>query len=33
MTWQYDLVTGINIAWLIWAKIPAADVIRHWVGQ
>lgn len=32
MTWQYDLVTGLNIAWLIWAPIPAMDVLRTWVG-
>jgi phosphatidylglycerophosphate synthase len=30
MTWQYDLVTGINIAWLIFAPIAPADVLRWW---
>jgi hypothetical protein len=28
MTIPYDIVTGINIAWLIFAKIPAWDVLR-----
>ncbi|MFB3894484.1 MAG: CDP-alcohol phosphatidyltransferase family protein [Phycisphaerae bacterium] len=32
MTWPYDLVTGINIAWLIFAPVPAVDVIRKLVG-
>ncbi len=32
MTWQYDLVTGINIAWLIWAPMPTTDWIRIWCG-
>ena len=28
MSWPYDLVTGLNIAWLIFAPVPAADVLR-----
>jgi len=32
MTWAYDFVTGINIAWLIFAPLPPADVIRWWIG-
>ena len=28
MTIPYDIVTGINIAWLIFAKMPAWDVLR-----
>jgi hypothetical protein len=29
MTVPYDLVTGLNIAWLIFAPIPAYDVLRQ----
>ena len=29
MSLPYDLVTGLNIAWLIFARIPAADVLRN----
>jgi len=29
MSLPYDLVTGLNIAWLIFARIPATDVLRH----
>lgn len=32
MTWPYDVVTGLNIAFLIFAPIPQTDVIRHWLG-
>lgn len=32
MTWQYDLMTGLNIAWLIAAPIPQIDVISRLVG-
>jgi len=32
MTWPYDFVTGVNIAWLIFAPLPPADVIRWWIG-
>lgn len=28
MTLPYDLVTGLNIAWLIFAPAPATDVLR-----
>ncbi len=28
MTLPYDFVTGVNIAWLIFAPVPALDVIR-----
>jgi phosphatidylglycerophosphate synthase len=33
MTWQYDLVTAINIAWLIFVPIQAVDVFRTWAGR
>jgi CDP-diacylglycerol--glycerol-3-phosphate 3-phosphatidyltransferase len=32
MTVPYDIVTGINIAWLIFARIPPPDVLRGWLG-
>ena len=32
MTWAYDLVTGINIAWLIFAPVPASDLLGKWLG-
>ncbi len=32
-TLPYDLVTGLNIAWLIFARIEAWDAIRCWIGQ
>lgn len=32
MTIPYDFVTAVNIAWLIFAPIPAADPIRAWLG-
>ena len=31
MSWQYDLVTGINIAWLIFAPVPHTDFLRVWL--
>lgn len=37
MTWAYDLVTGINIAWLIFAPVtewmPVADPIGKLLGR
>lgn len=32
MTWAYDIVTGLNIAWLIFAPVPAMDPIGAWLG-
>ena len=32
MTIPYDLVTGLNIAWLIFAPVEAQDVIRRVLG-
>ena len=32
MTIPYDIVTGLNIAWLIFAPVPATDWIRIWLG-
>lgn len=32
MTWPYDLVTGLNVAWLIFAPIPQTDVLRNVLG-
>ena len=32
MTLQYDFVTGLNIAWLIFARVEPADVIRKLLG-
>ena len=32
MTLPYDFVTALNIAWLIFAPVPATDVIRNWLG-
>jgi hypothetical protein len=32
MTIPYDLVTGLNIAWLIFARVPANDYLRWWLG-
>ena len=31
MSWPYDLITGLNIAFLIFAPIPQTDLIRRWV--
>ncbi|HAU37845.1 MAG TPA: hypothetical protein DCX07_09030 [Phycisphaerales bacterium] len=31
MTVPYDLITGLNIAWLIFAPLPATDVLRLWM--
>ncbi len=31
MSIPYDIVTAVNIAWLIFARVPAADVLRHWL--
>jgi CDP-diacylglycerol--glycerol-3-phosphate 3-phosphatidyltransferase len=31
-TWAYDIVTGINILWLIFAPVPTCDPIRQWAG-
>ncbi len=31
-TLPYDFVTGVNIAWLIFARIPEIDVLRMLVG-
>ena len=31
-TWAYDFVTAANIAWLIFAPIPATDWLRNWLG-
>ena len=28
----YDVVTGLNIAWLIFAPVPLADPIRQWLN-
>jgi CDP-diacylglycerol--glycerol-3-phosphate 3-phosphatidyltransferase len=33
MTIPYDIVTGINIAWLIFARIRPEDVLRRWLGN
>ena len=33
MTIAYDFVTAVNIAWLIFAKIPAWDVLRDWFAR
>jgi len=32
MTVPYDIVTGVNILWLIFAPVEAADVIRRWLA-
>ena len=31
-TWAYDIVVAANIAWLIFAPIPATDWLRNWLG-
>ena len=31
-TWAYDLVTGANIAWLIFAPVGGTDWVRRWIG-
>ena len=31
-TIPYDVVTGINIAWLVFAPVPNADLLRNWLG-
>jgi len=31
MTVPYDIVTGINIAWLVFARIPDVDLLRDWL--
>jgi CDP-diacylglycerol--glycerol-3-phosphate 3-phosphatidyltransferase len=33
MTPAYEIVTAINIAWLIFGRIPPTDVLRTWFGQ
>ena len=33
MTWPYDIITGLNIAWLIFAPIQAWDVLRWLAGK
>jgi CDP-diacylglycerol--glycerol-3-phosphate 3-phosphatidyltransferase len=32
MTIPYDVITGLNIAWLIFARVPDIDYLRRWVG-
>lgn len=32
MTWPYDFVTGVNIAWLIFAPVEPWDVLR-WLSR
>lgn len=32
MTIPYDIVTGINIAWLIFARFEIRDILRDWFG-
>jgi CDP-diacylglycerol--glycerol-3-phosphate 3-phosphatidyltransferase len=32
MTLPYDFVTGLNIAWLIFGRVPANDYLRWWLG-
>ncbi len=32
MTVPYDIITGLNIAWLIFAPIPPADILRWLAG-
>jgi len=32
MTVPYDLVTAANIAWLVFAPVPATDYLRAWLG-
>ena len=32
MTVPYDVVTGLNIAWLIFARIEPVDLLRAWLG-
>jgi hypothetical protein len=31
MSWPYDLVTGINIAWLIFARLGQFDPLGGWL--
>jgi len=31
-TIPYDIITSVNIAWLLFARIPAGDVLRRWLG-
>lgn len=31
MSFGYDVVTIANIAWIIFARIPAKDVLRNWL--
>jgi CDP-diacylglycerol--glycerol-3-phosphate 3-phosphatidyltransferase len=33
LTPAYEVVTGINIAWLIFGRIEAVDVLRRWLAQ
>ncbi|MFW5733411.1 MAG: CDP-alcohol phosphatidyltransferase family protein [Planctomycetota bacterium] len=32
MTVPYDLITGMNIAWLIFAPVRPMDLLRTWLG-
>jgi len=32
MSLQYDIITGLNIAFLIFAPIPQADLLRLWIS-
>ncbi len=33
MSWGYDLVVGVNIAWLIFAPVPTADPLRELIER
>lgn len=32
MTVPYDIITGLNIAWLIFVRLPGGDPLRSWLG-
>ncbi len=32
-TWAYDVVTGLNIAWLLFARIQVPDILGTWLGR
>lgn len=32
MTWQYDVITLANIAWLVFARFESVDVLRQLLG-
>ncbi len=32
-TWAYDVVTGLNVVWLIFARVQVPDLLGRWLGR